>query len=239
MKPISVLTFCLLTATQVLGQNPELVKDLEFAIHIHDTASVFESEIEATAAFEKVCEKFPENWRPFYWTAYMYTQIGRAVDILKRNEDPMSFIDEAQAYFDKAAARLSNKTSGEQSDFQALQSLIYLFKARFSEDETSQNIFKAAGQDALNQAIQANPENPLVYVLTGTALIGEGTGEKNMADILAGRVLLKEAQKKFEAARPERSLTLHWNREWLPFWLPYTEKLLKGKNGGGRANGQE
>lgn len=240
MKPICFVTLCLVAATPALGQNPELIEDLEFAIQIHDTASVYESESEATEAFEKVCEKYPQNWRPFYWTAYMYTQVGRLVEIMKRDDDPMTFIDKAQAYFDKASTRLPDKTSGEQSDFQALQSLIYLFKARYSEDETSQNKFKAASEDALNQAIQANPENPLVYVLTGTALIGEGAREKNVADILAGRILLKQAQKMFEAARLERSLTVHWNREWLPFWLPYSEKLLKGEgDGGGQVSGQD
>jgi len=230
MKRMSILALCLLATTQLLAQNPELIADMEFAIQIHDTASVFESELEAINAFEKVCEKYPDQWRPFYWTAYMYTQIGRLVEIMERDDDPVVFVDKAQAYFDKASARLPDRTKDERANFQALQSLIYLFKARYSESEASRDEFKTASQEALHQAIRANPENPLVYVLTGTALIGEGAREKNIADILAGRILLKEAQKMFEKADPKRSLTLHWNSEWLPFWLPYSEKLIKGES---------
>lgn len=218
-----------------IAQNRNFAQEMEFALHIHDTASVFESELKAVKAFERVGKKYNNEWLPQYWAAYLYTQIGRLVDRLERAEARMSFIDKAQEKFDLAAKLLPNKTVEDQSSFHALQGLIYLFKSRFSEG-TDSKIYAELGVEEVNKAIQTNPNNPLVFVLSATSLIRsttnlgqDGEAEPDLRKVLAGNILLEKAKTIFERARPDRSMTTHWNQEWLSFWLPYSEKLLKGE----------
>jgi hypothetical protein len=218
-----------------MAQNQSFEEAMEFALHIHDTASVFESELEAVKAFERVAQEHEKAWLPQYWASYLYTQIGRLAARLKLDKDPMAYIDLAQQTFDSAENLLPKMTNEQESSFHALQHLIYMFRSRFSEGKEAQK-YTALAEDELNESIKANPRNPLVYVMVGTSLINEGAnsgreGESTtgMEKILAGNVLLKEAKRVFEIDTRKHSMTTHWNQEWLPFWLPYSERLLKGE----------
>ncbi len=226
------LSFLLLIVLTLSGLSFAGDKDfdlaLESALAIHDTASSFASEKIALKAFENVCKKYDDEWLGHYWTAYLYTQVGRLVQRTSQDEEPMPYIDKAQKHLDKAAELLVNKTAEQESDIYALQILVYNFRGWFNEAESEK--YKAKAKEAFKKAVQANSHNPLLYVMSGTNLVSEGQKENDFRKIYAGKILLETAQKKFSETKIARSQTTHWNSEWLPFWIPHAEKLLAGES---------
>lgn len=210
--------------------NKDFSQAMERALTIHDTASTFASEKIALKAFEAVCKDFENEWLGHYWTAYLYTQVGRLVQRVSKDENPMPYIDKAQKHLDKSAELLGSKKAMHESDLQALQILVYNFRGWFNESEAEKEKYTELSREAFRKAATANPHNPLLYVMSGTKLISDGQKEENFGKIYAGKILLETAKDKFDQSTVARSETTHWNSEWLPFWIPRANELLAGKS---------
>lgn len=228
MKHLLIVLFICFTGS-VFAENSNYKSAMKRALTIHDTASSFASEKIALKAFEEVSQKYDDQWLGHYWTAYMFTQVGRLVKRTNQSEDPMAYIDNAQKHLDKAYELLENKSDENRSAIHTLQILVYKFRGWF--DEPIKDKYTEMAKAEFIKAAKANPENPLLYVMSGTELINEGQQDKDLRKVYAGKILLQTAKAKFAQTKIDRSETTHWNSEWIPFWLPYADKLLAGETG--------
>ncbi len=98
---------------------------------------------------------------------------------------------------------------------------VYNFRRWFDAAESEK--YKALSTEAFKKAAMANPNNPLLYVMSGTKLISDGQKEEDFRKIYAGKILLETAKEKFDQSTVTRSMTTHWNFGVAPllilFWI--------------------
>ncbi len=203
-------------------------KAMKEALTAHDVASDYQGEVKAAQAFAAAGDKFTKEWLPYYWSAYIHTQLanihGRAKDA-PQDTSPAQLLQESQRYLDKAYSRVSNKNGEIESSFNALQHLIYSFQGRYSRSPDDRKSFNQKADEEFKAAVRNNPHNPLVYVLAATDMVRR---PKDLNSALAGRVLLETAKRLFSEAKRDRSLTTHWNAEWIwLYWLEHSERMVK------------
>lgn len=226
-KQVLTIAILALSMSIGIGQSKYFAKDIKAALYIHDTASVVLSEVEALHAFQGLITKYPKEWLPCYWTAYLCTQIarleGRSEDFPK-DLNAKQLLSDAKKYHDQAVAIKGEMTNIERSDFLMLEGFIYGFYEMLGvvDDEEAGN-YKTLKQSKYQEAISYNPRNPLMYVLKGISLTQQG----DYQDVMAGIALLDYAEEIFNKAE-NRGLTTYWNKDFIKFWRGRAEGKLKG-----------
>ncbi len=234
---MKAIILVLLGATCLVSSSL-LAQDMAFAIAMknasvaHDTASSAESELLAIEACKKIIRQYPNAWAPYFWTSYYATQITRYPSIIrgeKRQKDVSHYLEMAQQNLDQATKLVPADANRIRSSFSALQALIYAFKvSSVPENEIAQ--YQARYREAISEAIQSSPDNPVVHVLLATDMIKEGQRDEDIRKLVAGKVMLNSAEETFnllEENQIHHSLTHHFNQEWVSFWSSHVEKLIE------------
>ncbi len=218
-----------LTFTMLLfvgfGQSEKFASDIKETLYIHDTASSVASEIVAYNAFKKLADKYPNEWLPGYWTAYIGTQVSRLYGRPDYPKDlkPRTLLEECKTYLDKAISIKGEMSDEERSNFLALEAFIYGFIAVTISDDAERGEMKALEDKTYREAVKYNMRNPLMYVLRGIDLLGRD----DYQDIVAGIGLLDYAEQIFNKVE-NRGLTTYWNKDFIKFWRSRGENKLKG-----------
>ena len=93
---------------------------------------------------------------------------------------------------------------------------------RVAASEEEKQSWDQKRRAAYDRALQLNPRNPLMYVLTGITLFGD---ERSVREVFSGIGLLDHAERIFRQA-PNRALTTYFNLDFIPFWRARGEERL-------------
>ena len=205
------------------SQSKKFSNDIKETLYIHDTASSAASEVVALNAFKDLVEKYPNEWLPSYWTAYLSTQVYRLWNRpdFPKDLDPKKVIQDANVYLEKATKIKGDMTAEEKSDFLMLEGFIYGF-TRFTVPEEEEGPFLEKQKMKYQDAMKHNPKNPLMYVMKGITLLQKD----DYQDVVAGIGLLDYAEQTFEKSE-NRGLTTYWNKDFIKFWRSRGEEKLK------------
>lgn len=194
---------------------------LKSAIHVHDTASKYQSSAVAVDILKAAAKEFENEWLANYWAAYIYTQMGLYKD---RPEDAgQVLMTGAKEQIEKAKTRYNGEEPNILSDLHALQSFVYQVHSWYPEYQEEKEKYIEMAKEESRKALALNPDNPLIYVLMGT----DKLRSEKLSDVVAGRALLYQANSLFKQVNEHRAMTTQWNEEWLRFyWLKYSDRRL-------------
>ena len=209
----SVIILMMFLSMAAIAQDK---KAIQSALKTFDDAKDVKGMINAVQEMKKVSDSDQKDWYSAYWSSFFYTQIGRLTDT------PSLYYDSAQTYFDRANDVAINRTDEQSSNFHTLQSLIHGLKAgeywRVGDRANGQRLDGLASQ-SLNLALQTNANNPRIYLLSGTDLVGNGLRTRDVGSILGGKALLERAKELYASEESGISIEPNWGSGWVNFWM--------------------
>lgn len=216
MNKIITSLILILLSTMAFSQK-KFAKDIKQALYIHDTASNVPSEVVALNAFTALVEKYPNEWLPSYWAAYLCTQIARLdgrADGFPKDLNGKQLIVESKKFYDRAVEIKGEMTDLEKSDFLMLEAFIYgWFMYIVAEDEVEKAKYTKLSKATYREAAKLNIRNPLMFVQMGISLIQR----EEYRDVLSGIGLLDHAEEIYIRAE-NRGLTTYWNQDFIKYW---------------------
>lgn len=195
-------------AQPALGQEfPGLLEAVEY-YHEHATSDLRHLQ-EATKRLEAIAVAHPpdetvaDSWLPSYWTAFAYTQLSLFAD----DDRARPFVDLSRIYFDMASSVKPEGDPGLDADFYALEGLILSFVGRTNPDDPDAGRQRASW----NQARAADPDNPMMLMNGGLALIADPQTRDQAYELLDRAIELYEPR--LGTVRP------NWGREFIDVWM--------------------
>ncbi len=222
MRTGRLLTILLLSTYLLSAQSEDFSKEMKKGFDTYTNGKTFMDWKKGAEILERVGKDYSNEWLPDYWASYFYTQLVR--NIPKENSSVevsvKGLLKKSQESLDKAQAKVKNLSKEMESDFHALQALIYNFSEWTSDNDTLKKEFNEKAKLELKRAIRANTNSPLTDVIVATNLIKKGDYES----VYAGRVLLLNAKQKYDSRIAPRYLSSHWNEQWIGYWLGSANK---------------
>jgi len=201
MKTLFTLLFGMILMTSLSQNNKYQQAMLGTIEKMNNSASTGEF-IEAANTFERISQTEKSEWLPLYYAAYSYIVVSfQEQDLAKK--DP--FLDKAQQFLDNAF-----KIAPEESELFALQA--FLYPGRIIVDPMTRGMeYMGKMNQALDKAIQLNPENPRSYYLRAITLL-------NMPEQFGGGAkvampLFETAKQKFDSFKPISNISPKWGKE--------------------------
>ena len=204
-----------------LSAQPAFLAPLQKALQHFSAAGSLEQSQKALETLEELAASFSQDWQVQYWTAFVTTQVARQ----KAPADRPAMMDRAQLHLDLSSQRQPEGSARVRSDHFALQYLIDDFRAGSfwaAGDQLNGMKYNLQANEALGKAIKADLENPRTYLLSGTKLISDSRRTQDSSLMLAGKLLLQEAQELFQRDDPPAGFP-DWGRGWISFWLTQTD----------------
>jgi hypothetical protein len=156
--------------------------------------------LDISVRFVKIGDEQKTEWLPYYYAALAVANYGWML-----HSDQDANADKGNAILDKAEAL--SKGNSE----------IYIVRAMFAQQQmmvapyARWQTFGMQASEALETAKKLNPNNPRVYYMIGMSVFGApepfGGGKAN------AKPIFEEAVKKFDAFKPESSLSPNWGRQ--------------------------
>jgi tetratricopeptide (TPR) repeat protein len=194
-----LLTTLFLTAA---AQSAKYEQAMGKALESLNNASMADDFINAANTFERISMNEKNEWLPLYYSAYAYIVVCY-VNPDKEQTDAM--LDKAQSFVDRALA-----IAPEESELFALQA--FLYPARITVDPMARGAeYIGKMNQALDEAIKLNPENPRSYYLRAITTL-------NMPEAFGGgaaaaKPIFETAKEKFDKFTPETKLSPDWGKE--------------------------
>lgn len=203
-------------------------EELDYALHIHDTASTLISEELALEHTIKVTKKYPNEWIGYYWAAHLYGQVGRLYD---NNDKFIKYMETAHLFLEKARNSNLSPSHEDKSELFVLEALLFRLSAfTLYNPRTGVNIDKKGSLQyvdkslsLLKEAERENANNPRVYLQKGIVCTMD-------ADYEQGVQFLKKSQLLFENNPSSGKIYPNWGEGWLKVWLPRSEKLMEDQS---------
>jgi tetratricopeptide (TPR) repeat protein len=154
------------------------------------------------ATFERIAQAEKNQWLPYYYAAY--ATIIQSFSI-KEADVKDKTLDHAQSMLDNAFI-----LQPDSSECMALQGFLYI--AKLQVDPMSRGAeYSTKANEAFEQAIKLNPENPRGYYLKGMTVL-------NTPDFYGGgkvpaKPILTQAVAKFEAFKPASPFAPDWGKQ--------------------------
>ncbi len=230
-KVLFLVSILFLLAEVSVSQNNSFYSSMDDALNYHTSSDNNwpHDSFKSAEAFVKIAQENPDTWEPYFWASYIYTQIARGIsptELKTRNLTKEEILDLSQEYLNKAKEDMV-ATKELASDYHVLQSLIYTFRASFSQSDTERYKYSQLQKTSLYESIKSDNENPVSWVLIGTELYSRGLQEGNYGMIAAAKVMLKQAGGKFEQNEKDFiTQNNYWNAAWYKFWLGRAERFL-------------
>jgi len=201
MKTVATLflTLIFLTAN---AQSAKYEQAMGKALESLNKASSGDDFINAANTFERIGMNEKNEWLPLYYSAYAYIVVCY-VNPDKEQTDAM--LDKAQGFIDRAL-----EIAPKESELFALQA--FLYPARITVDPMARGAeYIGKMNQALDDAIRLNPENPRSYYLRAITTLnmpeGFGGGAAN------AKPIFETAKAKFDKFTPETSISPSWGKE--------------------------
>jgi len=201
MKTILVLLLATFLLNTSAAEN-KYEQAMGKAVEKLNQATMLDDFIEAANTFERISNMEQKEWLPLYYAAYSQIIVSyQEQDLTKR--DPI--LDKAQQFLDKAF-----KIAPKESELFALQA--FLYPSRIVVDPMARGMeYMGIMNQALENAIQQNPENPRSYYLRAITTL-------NMPENFGGgaaiaKPIFEKAQAKFDVFQPKSAIHPNWGKE--------------------------
>ncbi|MDJ0646971.1 MAG: hypothetical protein QNJ57_13405 [Flavobacteriaceae bacterium] len=196
---------------------------IEKAVGLYWTWNTDDDPKNAVKQLETFAKNHQDNWLAPYWASYISTQIANSM------KDHAHYLDQAQEFYNKAENALGEKKKDSitYSYFKGLQSLIYRLKMFRTQDATAKTDLNTKALQELNNAIDLNPNNPVLWVLSATDSTLDHQNSKGHR--LTSVALLRDAKEEFKKIKNRnKSDITYWNEHWITPWLKgLTPKNMK------------
>ncbi len=156
-----------------------------------------------SARFVTIGDAQKTEWLPYYYGALAVASYG-AILSARRDSSVDENVDKGNALLNRAEAL--SKGNSE----------IYVVRALFAQQQilvdpmVRWDLYGVQVEDAMKTAKKLNPNNPRVYLMEGQSIFSApeqfGGGKAN------AKPILEEAVRKFDAFKPESSLSPNWGR---------------------------
>jgi hypothetical protein len=172
------------------------------AVEKQKSASSIEEFMEAANTFERISQMETTEWLPLYYAAHSYIVVSFMEPDLSKKD---AILDKAQLFLDKAF-----KLAPDESELFALQAFLYPSRIIVDPMTRGMEIMGKMNQ-ALDEAIRLNPENPRPHYLRGITV-------QNMPEGFGGgpaiaKPIFEVAKQKFENFKPKSSISPNWGKE--------------------------
>lgn len=201
MKTIFVLLFTMLLMNSLTAEN-KYQQTMKSAIEKLNGAATNDEFLDAANTFERISQMEQKEWLPLYYAAYSNIVVSyQEQDFTKRDQ----ILDKAQQFLDKAF-----KIAPNESELFALQA--FLYPSRIVVDPMGRGLeYIGIMNQALENAIQQNPENPRSYYLRAITTL-------NMPENFGGgaavaKPIFEKAKAKFDAFQAKSSIHPNWGKE--------------------------
>lgn len=172
------------------------------AVENQKSASTIESFLESANTFERISQMEKTEWLPLYYAAHCYIIVSFMEQEVTKKD---AILDKAQLFLDKAF-----QLAPEESELFALQA--FLYPSRITVDPMGRGMeYMGKMNQALDDAIRLNPENPRSYYLRAVTIL-------NMPESFGGGTtaalpIFEVARQKFENFKPKSSIAPNWGKE--------------------------
>lgn len=202
MKTLLATLFLSIIFLTANAQSAKYEQAMEKALEKLHQATMGDDFISAANTFERIGMNEKNEWLPLYYSAYAYIVVCY-VNPDKEQTDAM--LDKAQNFIDRAL-----KIAPEESELFALQA--FLYPGRITIDPMTRGMeYMGKMNQALDQSIQLNPENPRSYYLRAITTL-------NMPEAFGGgaavaKPIFETAKEKFDKFKPKTALSPNWGKE--------------------------
>lgn len=197
---ISILLALVFTAVNTA--ETKYFEAMTKAVEEQKSASTIESFLESANTFERISQMEKTEWLPLYYAAHCYIVVSfMEPDVAKKD----AILDKAQQFLDKAFQLIK-----EESELYALQA--FLYPSRITIDPMGRGMeLMGKMNQALDDAIRLNPENPRSYYLRAITVLNmpEGFG----GGAAAAKPIFEIAKLKFESFQPKTPISPNWGKE--------------------------
>ena len=201
MKTLTTLLFTILILTSN-AQSEKYEQAMSKALEKLNQATTNDDFITAANTFERISMNEKNEWLPLYYSAYANIVVCY---VNPDKEQTDAILDKAQNFIDQAF-----KVAPKESELFALQA--FLYPARITVDPMGRGVeYMGKMNQALDEAIRLNPENPRSYYLRAITTL-------NMPEAFGGgaalaKPIFETAKEKFDKFRPETTLSPNWGKE--------------------------
>lgn len=194
------------TPTSVIVPQPPLPKGYIPAMtaliaQLNAPQTAPRSLLDISAQFAKLGDEQKTEWLPYYYAALAVATYGWTMGFGDKDANA----DKGNALLNKAEA-----LSKGNSEIYIVRSM-FLQQQMMVQPEARWMIYGQQASEALQTAKKLNPDNPRVYYMLAMAVFGTpegfGGGKAN------AKPIFEEAVKKFDAFKPESSLSPNWGRK--------------------------
>lgn len=201
MKTILITLVSLFAGNQAAhAQSEKYQKVMEKNVATYDTARSVATLQSLIGAFGRIGQAEKTQWLPYYYAGMCATSMANK-EVDKARVD--GWADQAEAF-----ARVADSLSPNNSEISCLLATVHF--ARINVDFMGRGPkYSALGADALQKALQQNPNNPRAMIvlaqLRNSAPAGFG-GDKPMACQLAAKA------RQLYGTEPATGIQPHWGR---------------------------
>ena len=201
MKTLTTLLFTILILTSN-AQSEKYEQAMSKALESLNQATTNDDFITAANTFERISMNEKNEWLPLYYSAYANIVVCY---VNPDKEQTDAILDKAQNFIDQAF-----KVAPKESELFVLQA--FLYPARITVDPMGRGVeYMGKMNQALDEAIRLNPENPRSYYLRAITTL-------NMPEAFGGgaalaKPIFETAKEKFDKFRPETTLSPNWGKE--------------------------
>lgn len=158
--------------------------------------------LEVANTFERISANEQKEWLPMYYAAQCYIIVSYNEQDLSKKD---AILDKAQQFLDKAF-----QLAPEESELFALQA--FLYPSRIIVDPMGRGMeFVGKMNQALEEAIRLNPENPRSYYLRAITVLN--MPENFGGGSAAAKPIFEIAKQKFDNFQPVSSISPNWGKE--------------------------
>jgi len=210
-------TFLLAMATIATAQSDKFVKAMQDKVVAVDTIRNTQALQDLSAAFERIADAEKTQWLPYYYASL--AQVNAAFSFGTGNlkpaqVDPMA--DKAEALLNKAEA-----LAKDNSEIFIVRKMIANLRM-MADPMTRYMTYGPQAAQALETAKKLNPNNPRIYYLEGQDKLY--TPEQFGGSKTEAKKLFEEALKKYDAFKPESSISPSWGRSTTQYFLTQAQQ---------------
>lgn len=200
MKTLITIISLLAVSPVGVAQSDKYQKAMETAVATYDTARSAATIQSLTGQFNRIAQAEKARWLPYYYAGMCAMNRANKEPDMARVD---GWADQAEAF-----AQRADSLSPNNSEVSCLMATIHF--ARINVDFMGRGPkYSALGADALQRAMQQNPNNPRAMIvlagLRNSAPAGFG-GDKPMACQLAAKAV------QVYATEPATGIEPHWGR---------------------------
>jgi tetratricopeptide (TPR) repeat protein len=208
MKKIIIISLLLIISKEIIAQNEQYIQMMKETIVMMDTSKSIMLLQQAANRFERVGNAIENQWLPFYYSAYCYTQISY---LEKSDHLKDLMVDKAEELNNKA-----DKISPDNSEIWVMKG--FILEAKMNIEPMIRGFkYNKECLEMFEKAKKLDPENPRSYLWQGVDLYNTPAfmgGGKDKA-----LVLLETAICKFKTYQLQSPIYPDWGKE-------YAEKII-------------